>query len=239
MSNWKTAVETIKARANKPSATEDDRIKRALCDTIALHRREGLTLNQGRLALQLQAGVETYGPGQGLPADIVSIVGVKGKLDYAGDSTDRHDVWWVSNDKMDELRTGIITDGTPCYWTFWAGKLELWPPSDLSTHVFRARYRRDPGTPFYVYQGSAWAFFKPSGQAMDDLFTNEWFDLTQGFRALTHHAEWTLWTGPWQATNGQDQRALQSYTEALAGLQEITGMQTAARQIEPYTEGWE
>jgi hypothetical protein len=237
--NWGTAIATIAARANKSATSEADRIKRQLCASCALHRRERLHFTQGETDLLLQVSVADYGPQEGLPRDVVTFVGDKHTLVYGGDENDRQPVYWVNRERMTSLRMGVVSNGTPYHWTFWGGKLKLWPPPDLSTHVFRAPYVKDAGTPTYRYEGGAWAFYNPEGVVITDTYSSPWFDQALGFDLITFHAEWKLWSSEWKGVAGQGEQAAQQYAEALSALQEITGLQTAARKVEPYTEGWE
>lgn len=232
MSNWGTLVATIRSRNNK-SATEDDRIKTQLCDSIALHRRERLAWNQAAFSLTLTADQETYAKGAlatTLPSDLIAIQGRELTLLYGGDVTDQQPVMHVSRETMREMRYGTSVSDAPCFWAFWDEKLELYPPSDLSTSVLKGSYIQDVGTPTYTATTAnppVFSFLKPDGTAMADSYTNPWFDQKQGFNIIRYHAEWSLWNGVWQATAGQGELAAQRYAEALDAAQQITDLQVS------------
>ncbi|HKV13341.1 MAG TPA: hypothetical protein VJ725_34690 [Thermoanaerobaculia bacterium] len=240
MSTFGTAYNTILARCNKPAA-DATRVKVALCDTIQMHRHERFHWNQARFSITLTATFGTYGVtsstgvAAGLPADLISIVGKTLSLLYAGVATDQHDVLWVPREMMDRLRDSPSGDGTPQYWSFWDERLELYPASDLSTHVLKGSYIADVGTPRYTATSpTAFAFLNPAGGAAADADTSSWFDMKQGFQLTTWHAEYLLWTSVWQGVAGQGERALQRYLEAKASQSDVTASQAPPRQNMPW-----
>ncbi len=250
MSNWGTAVATIRRRTHK-GASEDTNIKVALCDAIALLRHERLRWNQARFALTTvtdQASYEANAIGAALPTKLPSgtlaIVGKHLDLDYTGDANLRTPIVWVPREEMDALRRGTVVSSEPVFWTFWDEKLELYPPPDADTHIVRGAYIQDVGTPTYsatTADPPVYTFTKPDASgAMNDAFTSAWFDQRQGFNLVTWKAEWDLWTSFWQANAGQDERAALKYAEALAAAQDLTDLQSAGRQLRPYDPGgWE
>lgn len=238
--NFGTAVATIRLRAKK-SASEDPTIKRAIIDTIALHRREKLFWNQARLAYTLIAGQATYGPApaHSLPADIVALTGERGYLDTLGSADQRTPVLWVSREKMDALRAGSsLTPGATSYFSWWDEQLEIYPPAANSTDILRVTYVQDAGTPVYsatTADPPVYSFFQPDGTtALTDAYTSPWFAQKKGFNLTCWHAEWQLWTSDWRGLAGQGDTAAQKYAEALDGAQIITDSQSSARRIQPW-----
>lgn len=243
MSTFGTMVATIRTACNK-GASEDTRIKRQIVDSIALHRRERLRWNQGALAITLTADIGTYvgsspgtGEATGVPTDLVAVNVDYLFLDYAGDADDRQRVKKVSPQRMNELRCGVPVAGAPCFWTIFGGKLELYPPSDLSTSILRGPYVKDAGTLSYTATTAdppVYTFLDPLGVAITDAYTSAWFDQKRGFNIIRHHAEWQLWTSVWQGLTGQGDQAAQRYAEALSAAQEITDLQQAPHSIAPW-----
>ena len=247
MSNWGTAVATIRRRTHK-AASEDGNIKAAICDAVALLRRESLRWNQARFALTLTATQATYELNAvgavlatKLPSTLLKIIGKKLDLDYTGLADSRTPVMWVPRETMESMRRGTPVDGEPAYWTFWDEKLELCPASDASTYILSGAYIADVGTPTYsatTADPPVYTFTQPDGStAMTDAFTNPWFDQRAGFNIVTWKAEWDLWTSFWQATAGQDERAGMKYADALAAAQEISDAQSSGRQVQVFDPG--
>lgn len=241
--NWGTLVATIRSR-NQKSASEDEKIKTQICDSIALLRQQRLRFNQGKLAITLTADKGTYvvsgpaaGEATGLPADLLAIKVKRLWLDYNGNADDKQPVHRTTFDELEAMRSGAIVSGAPVAWAFYAGKLELYPPSDLSTSILRGPYVKDIGTPYYTATTAdppVYTFKQPDGTAMADAYTTAWFDQLLGYNIVRFHAEWQLWSGPWQGQDGQGDRAAQKFAEALALCQETTDLQ----QLPSTVQGW-
>lgn len=235
--NWGTMYATIRRRCRKTAADDVD-IKVAICDAIALHRRERLRWNQARMSLTLAVNTSVYGPSEGLPADLVAIIGRTIFLDWSGDVNQRTPLMWVPRERIDMYQAGTIISGAPSWWSFWDERLVVYPPSDNSTNVLRAPYIADVGSPTYSCtnaQPPVYTFLQQDGTtAVGDSYTSPWFDQSKGFNIIAWKAEWDLWTSVWQASAGQDQNAAVKYADALQGAQDVTDLQTAGRQVQPY-----
>jgi len=134
MSNWGTMVAELLADGQKPDTTgEAPRVKRAICDSIALHRRERLYFGEARGQVTLVAGQERYGIGTDLyhlPQDFVLLRGQTIDLDRNGDPNQRWQIRWKPAEEMDDLRRLQAYTSWPEFFTFYGDQLELWPKPD-------------------------------------------------------------------------------------------------------------
>lgn len=252
--NWGTMVQLLQERLSL-DATHATRLKRAICDSIVVHRRSRFRWNQDSTqSVTLTQYYGSYsvtadapnGIAAGLPSKVVAFIGKKAHMDYLGDAQQRQSVFWIPREKMDEFRNGPAVSGIPQWWTFWDEKLEVYPPSDNSTNIFRCAAIIDVGTPIYSYAAGAWSFFKPDGvapmvDAYGDTSTaadyNPWFDLKKGFGIIANHVEFLMWSGVLDATRDEISKAQTRYLEALSAEEEITAGQSAGRQNDPYIPG--
>ena len=250
MSNLGTMVYGIRTRCHK-SSSDDANIRVAIFDAIALLRGKNLKWNQARFALTLVTDQASYGLNAAgaalatkLPFDLLAILGKALDLDYTGLADQRTPVLWVPRESMDAHRRGTTVSGEPFIWTFWDEKLEIYPPSDNSTNILRGAYRSDVGTPTYALVSGALKYYRPAGTeltagAVLDAYGSgadytPWFDPLKGFNIVSWKAEWDLWTSYWQASAGQDSRASLRYVDYLAEAEELSELQSAGRQLQPW-----
>lgn len=232
MSNWGTAVAIIRTRAKK-SSSEDTRIKIALCDFIALHRGDRLKWSQAWLAKTLTLDTATYDLG----SSVVSLLGDRGWILRDGVADDRWPVDKISRSEMERYRSSLAISGVPSYWSYWDERLELYPASDSSSHVFRIPYVADVGTPYYTATTAdppVFTFKQPDGTAMADSFTNAWFDPLLGFQCTVYGALYKLWAEVWEADAGQDTKAQMAFAEALALAEDLTSLQQLPHRVDPW-----
>lgn len=232
MSNFGTMVARIRTLAKK-SASEDSRIKVAIIEAIATHRATRLRWNQAWLAMTLTLNQGTYTP----PTDLISLIGSRGWILREGVADDRWPVDRISRDEMERLRSTLAISGVPCHFTFWDEKVEVYPPSDSSAHIFRIPYVQDVGTPTYsatTTDPPVYTFLKPDGTAMADAYTSSWFDLKAGFQMIMQYALYTLWSQVWEATAGQDTKAQLAFAEALALAEDLTSLQQLPHRVDPW-----
>jgi hypothetical protein len=157
MSNWGTMVAELLADGQKPdNAGEAPRAMRAICDSIALHRREHLYFGEARGQVTLIAGQERYGIGSDiyhLPQDFVSVRGQTIDLDRNGDPNQRWQLRWKPAEEMDDVRRLQAHTSWPEFFTFYGDNLELWPKPDAGG---------TPATgPAFVYASNLISFAAP------------------------------------------------------------------------------
>jgi hypothetical protein len=242
MSNWGTMAGTIMKRCNR-NETQLPAIKRAICDAIAKHRGDNFPWTQGAIAtFTLTTGQGSY-PLADFGISVIAFMGQKLTILYNGDANDSHPLEWASRERMFELYRGVADTGLPDFWSFWGEQFEVYPAPDAE-HEIQFPYIADAGTPIYTgsISGSTvtYTFYEPDGvTVMTDAYGtgakySPWFDQRKGYQMIAWYAEYLLWTTDWQASDGQDQRALMRYTEAEAQARMLASLQPRAKRIQAY-----
>jgi hypothetical protein len=215
MSNWGTMTAELLADGQKPdSAGEAPRVQRAICDSIALHRREHLYFGEARGQVTLVAGQERYGIGSDinhLPQDFVSLRGQTIDLDRNGDPNQRWKVRWKPAEEIDELRRVQAYTSWPDFFSFYGDNLEIWPKPDAG------------GTPSgtaFVYASPLISFAAPvaGSPGVSVLSTT---DTTIDLSVLQADRQITL-TGTTGATNNRTVRVLSSTKNSVTCLTTFT-----------------
>lgn len=215
MSNWGTMVAELLADGQKPdSAGEAPRVQRAICDSIALHRREHLYFGEARGQVTLVAGQERYGIGSDiyhLPQDFVSLRGQTIDLDRNGDPNQRWKIRWKPAEEIDELRRVQAYTSWPDFFSFYGDSLEIWPKPDAG------------GTPSgtaFVYASPLISFAAPvaGSPGVSVLSTT---DSTIDLSVLQDGRQITL-TGTTGGTNNRTVRVLSSTKNSVTCLTTFT-----------------
>lgn len=156
MSNWGTMTAELLADGQKPDFTgEAPRVQRAICDSIALHRREKLYFGEARGQVTLVAGQERYSVGTDifhLPQDFVSIRGQTIDLDRNGDPNQRWQIRWKPAEEIDDMRRLQAYTSWPEFFGFYGDSLDLWPKPDAGG---------TPSSPAFVYGSPLISFAGP------------------------------------------------------------------------------
>lgn len=189
MSNWGTAVQTVKERIHRYGTADPDTIKRALAEAIRKYSTVNFYFNQGTYDINLTAATYNYGEettsglADGYPADMLKPI----KLSLQVSST-WHKIFPISIDLFRDLFVATSYQGYPFKWA-WFGEELLFHPTPNAVYVVRMDYVKDIGTPVPTYASSAWSY-TVGGDAVTDVYTNAWF--TTGLDLITARAVYYL-----------------------------------------------
>lgn len=220
MSNWGTMVAELLADGQKPdNAGEAPRAQRAICDSIALHRREKLYFGEARGQVTLVAGQERYGIGTDinhLPQDFVSIRGQTIDLDRNGDPNQRWQIRWKPAEEMDDVRRLQAYTSWPEFFGFFGDSLDLWPKPDAGG---------TPSQPGFVYASPLISFAAPvaGSPGISVLSTT---DTTIDLSTLLDGRQLTI-TGSTTGTNDRTVRVLSSTRNSVTCLTTFTAQSAA------------
>jgi hypothetical protein len=243
--NWGTLCQEVLADAGRP-ASELDRVKLKLIDAMARHRAEHYWFNEIPFNFTLTAGTDSYDETTvGFPAGLVGVLGDSVFVDLAGSASSRYAVTRSTIDYLERCRASGPFSGQPEVWALSSRKLELYPSPADSTDVLRGRAFVDQWVPIKRYS-AGWKFYLPGttvfnvGNELTDAYpaspaTNPW--ITEAHEMIRLYATYLLWSQVWQATDGQDQKALQAYVEARSVHDDRTRSYLGVLQIEPYPMG--
>lgn len=208
-----------------------DDITRKLIEAIRFHRGKNLWFSERTFSFRLRGGVEQYAPGDGngLPSDLVEIVGrylwvTEGNPEI---ETYRLPVQRIAPEEMEGHRSRTIGRSEPQVWDFFANRLRLWPVPDDDLDVLSGRYVSDIGVPLALYTGGAWVFKTPNGsRTLSDGYTSDWFDPNGAEPAIRRYGMYLVYKDVLQ-DSARAQEALLGWSEFWNIVQDESEGKTA------------
>jgi hypothetical protein len=192
---------------------------RKIIESIRFHREKRYWFNERNFNFSYVIGVRGYKPGDGngLPDDLVEIVG---NFIYvrAGGVTGsyRNVVQRITSEEMEHRIAYNPGKAIPQVWDFWNMTLRFDPPPPNSTDMVQGRYVTDIGLPRASYSGAAWVFTTPNGdKPLTGDFTSDWFDEKGAFNMVKMYATYLIYANYL--------RDADAATEALSRWLEETG----------------
>lgn len=257
--SWATLYQDLLDASNRTVASDGDRVKRSICEAAAfLDGDEGPWFSQGRFSFLLTAEQGNYAPGEGaggaytgVPGDLMEWQGNL-VLQLEGNPASEYVIRWVTVPYLQEdgpfqhedLLDVSTPTGRPTAAAWWNEELILRPVPDTSGDVVRGRYLRRLGAPFYAHTGSAWAFYKPNGEAIADGYpdptkgeANGWF--ADGYQVLYQRSLYVFQAKYLKAPEDAN-TAMLGYLEELEKLRIRTeGRTHRAGFVRPFLPGLE
>lgn len=208
-------------------------VRLKIIKSIKHHKSQRLWFGEKTFRFNLTANRASYAPGDGfgLPDDLMEIVGDRIWVTEGGDANQRQPIDRIDTDLMEHERALDTTADQPFVWDFHDGALRLQPVPSSAADVLDGRYVSDIGVPRGFYNGSAWVFETPDGQAtLSGTYTSDWF--RAGAEPVRHYAVYLL-----AAENLRDDSLKQTaqilWAEALAALRDESERKTAPSMIRP------
>lgn len=245
--NWGTLYQRLLLSSGQP-ANQADHVKQAIIDALDHHRHDKFYFNSLAFNFTLTASTANYGEAtSGFPKELIEFVGEYLYVDIGGSADQRYPVRRVSQEELELSRAdGGAHEAQPEIWSYFNRELHFYPTPDSSTDVIRGRAYVDQWVPKASYEAAVWKYYKPleaiGGAVLTDDYPtggdlNPWLTESQVASLIRHYAEYLLWSQHWQATDGQDQKALMAYTQARHSLEQRTTAMQAPLQVEAFPIG--
>lgn len=243
MSNWATMKQDLLRDLHFDTTTSgsnaDNDVSRAIIDAITFNRRYDFGFTRGKADIYTISDQYEYP----LPEGFLGITGdvwSTPSLDTTGRYTlkNRPIDWMEKNRYRVNGQDRTLNTGDVGYYGINVAtkSIVLSPvPSDDGT-LIEFYYHYDPGTPDFIYTGSAWAFYDPgTTTAITGTYTNAWF--TDAYRLTFNRAAYYLLTGPHGGTEEAAMKAqqyMQQWSEELNRLRGDFAKYTGNREIRRY-----
>lgn len=243
MTTWLTLLRDVADEGKRPDFAGDrPYIGKSACDAIRKHGGMHFFFTERTGNVTTLTGQVRYAKGVGannIPRDLHRVIGERITVHVNGQTDQGDDLKAVSWSRMDELRRGSAAANYPDVFCLWAGALEIFPPPDADDHVLEFRYIAKPDLPLYVFDGSIYRFYLPNttvfvtANELPDDWTSDWLQNVGAYQLIKHYTLYLLYSGRWDGSRMQEQKALMRYTEVLAGIETETEDQHHVHQIEP------
>src|SRR5262249_7601549 len=147
-------------------------VMRAMVESIKFNSTSHYYFNESRTEVPLLSGVYNYP----LPADYIELIGRPFYLSFGSTGLGKP-LDYCSTDELESYVGGAETStdiSGPKLYSVYRAELLLFPLPPKTGDKVKFRYVKDVGVPLSSFS-TTWAFKQPSGAAMTDAFTNEWF----------------------------------------------------------------
>lgn len=170
-------TEYIKDEMVRGSTSDDDRIWRAIIDSIRYYRSHPFFFLRKTGSFTTTVGQSTYGnvadegADKGYPDDFVAPITIYTTFSSRlSDPLPQRPIQTIR-----EATRSTESQGLPDMYAWFSEKIVF----DREAHVaftVNLDYHADIGTPLYTYSGSAWSFFESDGSTgLTSSFSNDWF----------------------------------------------------------------
>lgn len=243
MSDWATMKQDLLRDLHFDTTTSgsnaDNDVSRAIIDSIKFNRRYDFGFTRGKADIYTISDQFEYP----LPEGFLGITGdvwSTPSLDTTGRYTlkNRPIDWMEKNRYRVNGQDRTLNTGDVGYYGINVAtkSIVLSPvPSDDGT-LIEFYYHYDPGTPDFVYTGSAWAFYDPgTTNAISGTYSNAWF--TDAYRLTFNRAAYYLLTGAYGGTEEAAMKAqqyMQQWSEELNRLRGDFAKYVGNREIRRY-----
>lgn len=209
-------TQQIKEEIVRSTTTDNDRIWRAIIDTMDFHKHRRLFFNETTGTITAVVGQADYtrnawgtATATNYPYDVL----VPDVL-YVTESTTVFDpIPQRPAEVVYTMRNSSTAQGYPGFWAFHHDTILL----DRYAHsafTINLLYVADLGVPYYAYESNAWAFYEPDGTSLASTYSTDWF--VEGQEVLRFGAQARL--ARWQKDDKEAYRCFQWEQKALDAL---------------------
>lgn len=214
------------------SLVDETSVNRKIVAAMRFHREKRLWFSERTFSFTLEAGVANYSPGNGIPPDLVEIVGKTLWVLIDGSQDSRFPCTRVPSAELEWWKQDGTGQSHPEIWDWHANQLRFYPiPSSTTTDVVEGRYVKDIGVPVVKWEASAFKFYSPDGLRLLsstelDLFNNDWTDPLGAYHMVKARAGYLL-CKEFLHDAEQAESYLSSWLEQVAVLENETEAKTA------------
>lgn len=163
------------------SLVEAGVVDRKIIAAMRFMRDKRMWFSERSFSFKLTAGRAVYSPGDGLPNDVVEIVGKELWVLVGGSQDSRQACYRTATGSFEQAKLDGTGKSQPELWDFYGNQLRFYPTPSSSTDVVEGRYVVDIGVPVVRYEASAYKFYAPDGlrqlsAAELAAFANDWTD---------------------------------------------------------------
>ena len=184
MSDLATMSERIQEELPRNSAVEENRVYRAIIDSVKFYGYYALGFNEETSTFSTVVSQQAYTRGSGasnFPADLFYPKEIYVDVTGTWEPLDQRPLGVVRYQTPTDLNRGY-----PRYWAWHKDSFYFTPIPHVASDI-RIDYIKDIGTPTITFDGSQWTFDDEDGNALTGAYTNEWF--TDAEELIRLHAE--------------------------------------------------
>lgn len=183
MSDLATMTQRIKEELPRNASNDDERIYRAIIDSIRFYRHHRFPWNEESGTFAMVADQQAYGLGSGannVPADFLWPIALFVEVSNSWRELDQ-----IPFSMLRYLTPTSTQSGYPSKYA-WHDNQLWFVAIPFTTDDIRIDYVKDIDTPYATYDG-AWEFYEGDGTALAGTYTNAWF--TDAEELIRLHAE--------------------------------------------------
>jgi len=176
---------------HRAASGDEDAVKIAIITAMEWFKAYQFDFNEGTHTFTMTIGQEEYdveeGFSEGYASDLVAPI----NLYVQTGGTRWLRMKQISINEQRWLQPTSTVTGVPSAWAWHDEKIYVTPTPSQADDL-RMDYVKDIGIPIYVWTGSSWAFYEPTGStALLDSWTSRW--LTDGEELIRQRAKFDLY----------------------------------------------